>query len=125
MRIVQALAVPARGGFFNDDLAAIRAGAPRDGFTYDAAPRTPGFRMIRQPSEAASILLLLDNGQTVSGDALSVQYSGAGGRQGPFRHEEQLPLLASVCQWLEGQAIDDFLPLCERLEQQPFPEGLN
>lgn len=125
MRIEKALAVPARGGFFNDDLAVIRAGAKRDGFTYDGSPRTPGFSMIRQPSEAASIILLLDNGQSVAGDALSVQYSGTGGRQGPFRHAQQLPLLASVCQWLEGQTIDDFMGMCERLEKQAFPEGLN
>jgi methylaspartate ammonia-lyase len=30
-----------------------------------------------------------------------------------------------VCRWLEGQAVDDFLALCERFEQRPFPEGLN
>ena len=125
MRIDKAFAVPARGGYFNDDLVAIRAGARRDGFTYEGSPQTPGFGMIRQPSEAASLVLLLDNGQAVAGDALSVQYSGAGGRQGPFRHEQQLPHLAHVCRWLEGQPIGAFLEMCERLEKQPFPDGLN
>ena len=34
IKIEKALAVPAKGGFFNDDLLAIHAGAARDGFGY-------------------------------------------------------------------------------------------
>ena len=47
MRIEKALVVPAWGGYFNDDLAAIRAGAKKDGFTYTGEPVTPGFSQVR------------------------------------------------------------------------------
>src|SRR5687768_8143210 len=120
MRVEKAIAVPAWAGFFNDDLAVIRAGARRDGFFYEGHPVTPGFDLIRNPSEGASIILLLDDGQVVSGDAVSVEYSGAGGRRTRFRHRDQLPLLGAICAALEGLEIQEFLPLCEWLEAQPF-----
>ena len=80
MVITDVLAVPVRAGFFADDQAAIRAGAVHDGFTYAGVPLTPGFRAIRQPGEAVSVLLLLDDGQVAHGDCAAVQYSGVGGR---------------------------------------------
>ncbi len=56
---------PLLGGFFHDDQAALRAGAR------DAA---------RVPAAAVGIGLVLDDGAVVWGDAVSVQYAGAGGR---------------------------------------------
>jgi methylaspartate ammonia-lyase len=85
MRIADVLTVPVRTGFFADDQAAIRAGAVHDGFTYSGQPLTPGFRTIRQPGDAVSILLLLSDGQVAHGDCAAVQYSGVGGRAPVFR----------------------------------------
>jgi methylaspartate ammonia-lyase len=62
MRIVDVLAVPVQAGFFFDDQLAIRAGAGHDGFDYTGTPLTPGFRRVRQPGEAVSVLLLLCEG---------------------------------------------------------------
>jgi methylaspartate ammonia-lyase len=84
MIIADLVAVPIRSGFFSDDQAAIRAGAAHDGFTYRGRPLTPGFRSIRQPGEAVSVLLLLDDGQIAHGDCAAVQYSGVGGREPLF-----------------------------------------
>jgi methylaspartate ammonia-lyase len=84
MRIVDVLAVPVQAGFFFDDQLAIRAGAVHDGFDYTGAPLTPGFRRVRQPGEAVSVLLLLDDGGVEFGDCAAVQYSGAGGRDPLF-----------------------------------------
>ena len=84
MVIADVLAVPVRSGFFSDDQAAIRAGAVHDGFTYRGRPATAGFRSIRQPGEAVSVLLLLDDGQIAHGDCAAVQYSGVGGRAPVF-----------------------------------------
>jgi len=120
IRIAKALAVPAWAGYYNDDLAAIRNGARRDGMFYEGAAVTTGFDSIRVAGEAASIVLVLDTGQTVVGDAVSVAYSGAGGRQTRFRHAEQLPLMKSFCETLEGQPIRGFLELSDWLEAQPF-----
>lgn len=125
MRIEKALAVPARGGYFNDDLEAIRAGARRDGFVYSDPPQAPGFTSIRQPTEAASIVLLLDNGQTVAGDAMSVAYAAAGGRQGLFRFQQQQPYLKQVCEYLTGRPVRDFAQLCADLEAQTFDPDLH
>ena len=84
MRIVDVLAVPVQAGFFFDDQLAIRAGAAHDGFDYAGEPLTPGFRRVRQPGEAVSVLLLLDDGGVEFGDCAAVQYSGAGGRDPLF-----------------------------------------
>ena len=73
VRIRDVLAVPAGGAFFFDDQAAIRRGASRDGFAYAAG--------VRRPAEAVSVLLVLEDGHVAHGDCVSVQYSGAGGRE--------------------------------------------
>ncbi len=84
MFIKDVLAVPVRSGFFADDQAAIRAGLSHDGFLYAGSPVTPGFRSVRQPGEAVSVLLVLDDGQVAHGDCAAVQYSGVGGREPVF-----------------------------------------
>src|ERR1700733_367301 len=84
MLITDVIAVPVRTGFFADDQAAIRAGAEHDGFTYSGIPLAAGFRTIRQPGEAVSVLLTFDDAQVAHGDCAAVQYSGVGGREPLF-----------------------------------------
>jgi methylaspartate ammonia-lyase len=84
MRVTGVLAVPVLAGFFFDDQLAIRAGAGHDGFDYTGEPVTPGFTAVRQPGEAVSVLLVLDDGGVEFGDCAAVQYSGAGGRDPLF-----------------------------------------
>ena len=125
MQIEKALIVPARGGYYNEDLEAIRAGAQRDGYFYTDKPQAPGFTLIRQPSEAFSVVLLLDSGVTAVGDGMSVEYSAAGGRHGRFTIAEQLPFLRSVCDALEGQTIGSFRHMTTALQSQVFDERLH
>ncbi len=87
MLITDVLFAPARGGFFYDDQAAIREGRKLDGVTYVGEPLTPGFTRVRQPATALSVGLVLDDGVTVWGDMVSVQYSGAAGRDPVFISE--------------------------------------
>jgi methylaspartate ammonia-lyase len=96
MRIVDVLAVPVQAGFFFDDQLAIRAGAAHDGFDYAGPPLTPGFRRVRQPGEAVSVLLLLDDGGVEFGDCAAVQYSGAGGRDPLFAAADAAALVVRV-----------------------------
>lgn len=84
MLIKDVLFAPARGGFFYDDQAAIRAGRKLDGVMYIGDPVTPGFAKVRQPATALSVGLALDDGAVVWGDMVSVQYSGAAGRDPLF-----------------------------------------
>lgn len=84
MQISDVLLAPGKGAFFYDDQAAIRAGAPHDGFAYVGAPLTPGFTTIRMPSVSLGIGLVLDDGTIAWGDMMAVQYSGAAGRDPLF-----------------------------------------
>jgi methylaspartate ammonia-lyase len=81
MRISHLAAVPGIGAYSNDDQAAIKAGAPRDGYHYLGPPITPGYGRIRQQSEAIQVLLFLDDGHVAIGGGVSVQYAGGSGRE--------------------------------------------
>jgi methylaspartate ammonia-lyase len=112
MRITDVLAVPVRAGFFADDQAAIRAGAAHDGFGYAGSPLTPGFRSIRQPGEALSVVLVLDDGSVEFGDCAAVQYSGAGGRDPVFSAEQaRAAVLTHVAPLLVGTEVTGFREL--------------
>ncbi|MCW2707734.1 MAG: methylaspartate ammonia-lyase [Frankiales bacterium] len=117
MRIVDVVCVPARAGFFTDDAAAIAAGAKHDGFRYAGPPLTPGFTQIRQPGEALSVLLLLEDGQVAHGDCAAVQYSGVGGRDPVFTAAlAGNAVLEAVAPALIGAEVDDFAALSARLD---------
>ena len=96
MRIVDVLAVPVQAGFFFDDQLAIRAGAAHDGFDYAGPPLTPGFGRVRQPGEAVSVLLLLDDGGGEFGDCAAGQDSGAGGRDPLFAARDAVAVVEQV-----------------------------
>ncbi len=125
-RIAEVLGVPVRAGFFADDQAAIRAGAVQDGFDYLGEPLTAGFARIRQPGEALSVILVLDDGYTALGDCATVQYAGACGRDAFLGageaarvvHEEVAPLLVGrEIRAFHGLAaeVDDLTVAGERL----------
>lgn len=84
MQIKDVLLAPGNGAFFYDDQAAIRAGASQDGFVYVGDPITPDFQSIRVPASSLSVGLVLVDDTVVWGDMMSVQYSGAGGRDALF-----------------------------------------
>lgn len=107
---------PGNGSFFYDDQAAIRAGAAHDGFRYLGAPVTPGFTTIRMPSRSLSIGLVLSDDVIVWGDMMSVQYSGAGGRDSVFQVDTIEALTKSVVvPRLLGADVSNFLGACERV----------
>jgi methylaspartate ammonia-lyase len=84
-RIKDIILAPGNGSFFYDDQAAIRAGAVHDGFRYVGDPLTPGFTTIRLPARSLSIGLVLSDDMIVWGDMMSVQYTGAAGRDPLFQ----------------------------------------
>jgi methylaspartate ammonia-lyase len=103
----------ARGfaSFYFDDQAAIKTGAPQDGFVYCGAPQTPGFDGIRQSGESVSIVLELENGALAEGDCAAVQYSGAAGRDPLFTAERFIPFLQErVAPLLIGRDVSRFRP---------------
>src|SRR5262249_42956821 len=84
MKIADVIAVADRAGFFNRDLAAVKAGAKADGFAYPGKPVSPGFTRIVQPGTAISVMLVLEDGQVAFGDCMDVILSGVAGRDPLF-----------------------------------------
>lgn len=118
MKIIDLLCVPVLTGFYVDDQAAILAGAGHDGFDYVGNPITPGFNSIREPGQALSVMLILDNGEIAQGDCAVVQYSGAGGREPLFNADEAQKLIAhAVVPALKGRMITDFRSIAEEIDQ--------
>ncbi|MER9444618.1 methylaspartate ammonia-lyase [Mesorhizobium sp. M0340] len=96
MQIKDVLLAPGNGAFFYDDQAAIRSGATQDGFIYVGEPTTPGFDSIRIPASSLSLGLVLTDDTVVWGDMMSVQYSGAGGRDPLFDTNQISDLMSRV-----------------------------
>ena len=114
-RINDVILAPGHGAFFYDDQAAIRAGAGSDGFRYVGAPLTPGFTAIRMPARSLGIGLVLGDGTVAWGDMMSVQYSGAAGRDPLFEPEAIAALVRSVVvPRLREVDASDFLAACDQ-----------
>jgi methylaspartate ammonia-lyase len=124
VKIVDVLTVPVRTGFYADDQAAIRAGAAHDGFRYLGDPVTPGFTTIRQPGEALSVMLLLEDGSVEYGDCAAVQYSGAGGRDPLFSSALAAEQIAShVAPFLRGRELTTFRELTAAVDAIRIDDG--
>jgi methylaspartate ammonia-lyase len=124
VKILDVLTVPVRTGFYADDQAAIRAGAGHDGFRYLGDPVTPGFTSIRQPGEALSVMLLLEDGSVEYGDCAAVQYSGAGGRDPVFSAERAAAEIAAyVTPMLRGRELTGFRELTAQVDAIRTPGG--
>ena len=107
---------PGKGSFFYDDQAAIRAGVASDGFRYLGTPLTPGFASIRMPALSLSIGLVLSDGTIAWGDMMSVQYSGAGGRDPLFQTKEIETVTRSiVVPRLLSVDVSSFLEACDQV----------
>jgi methylaspartate ammonia-lyase len=104
---------PALGAFFYDDQAAIRQGREPDGVAYLGAPVTPGFAAVRVPAAALSVGLVLSNGAVAWGDMVSVQYSGAAGRDPVFQVAPMSRLVEEVvAPRLVGRTAADAMANC-------------
>lgn len=111
--------------YFTDDQAAIRRGAPRDGFAYLGEPVTPGFTAIREPGIALVVMLYLSSGEVVTGDCVAVQYSGAGGRDRPLSADRGRELFdARVRRHLTGRRITTFRDLSTGVRALDLPSWM-
>lgn len=121
MKIKRVMHVVGQSGSYNKDLAAMRAGAKADGFTYIGEPVTPGFTHIVQPGAAVSIMLVLEDGEVAFGDGMDVIFSGAAGRDVLFQPEQHRHFLAEIMPtWLIGRDVRRFRALAEELDNRTF-----
>jgi len=120
MAIIQDVqAVPVSGGFFFDDQRAIRDGVEKEGFAYVSPPKTEGFRAVREPAEAVSVIIELDDGTTATGDCAAVQYMGAGGRDNIFRAKKYAKTIESeIADPLRGRSATSFASNIEFIEKE-------
>ncbi len=123
IRVVQIVAVPAQGGYYAEDLAALQAHPIPVPDRYTAAPVTPGFRAVRQPAEAVSVGLVLDGlpagRQIVWGDCAGVAYGGKGGRDPVFYAAEGLAVIEQVIgPALLGRELTSFREVAAELDSQ-------
>ncbi|MER9579926.1 methylaspartate ammonia-lyase [Mesorhizobium sp. M0400] len=125
MQIKDVLLAPGNGAFFYDDQVAIRAGVPQDGFIYVGEPVTPGFKAIRVPASSLSVGLVLTDDTAVWGDMMSVQYSGAGGRDPLFDADRISDLTSQIVTRLLDVDAFHYLGACakvfEPLEHKRLP----
>ena len=117
MKIKDVIPVVGRSGFFNRDLAAVKAGARADGFAYLGKPVSPGFEQIVQPGTAISVMLLLDDDQVAFGDCTDVILTGVAGRDPLFKAEQHLEFLRTTMRdLLSGRPISRFRDLAEEVD---------
>jgi len=118
MKIIDCLLTKSYTGFYFDDQKAIKEDAKLDGFVYLGKPKTLGFTSVRQPGEAISIQLILEDGSCAVGDCCAVQYSGAGGRDPLFLADEFLPFIKEhIVPLLIGEDVSRFRELAEKYDR--------
>jgi methylaspartate ammonia-lyase len=118
MYIEKVLTAQGIAGYYNKDLAAIKAGARPDGFVFRDPPITPGFHAVTQPGEALSIMLLLSDRQVAFGDCVDVVFTGAAGRDPIFKASEQERFVIDpVAPLLQGKPLDRFRDLSELIDR--------
>jgi len=124
MRIKRVLTSKGLGGYYFDDLHAIKAGAERDGFFYLGKPQVPGQYKVRQPGESISIILELDSGEVAFGDAVAIQYSGVVGRDPVLSADEFAPHVARyIAPVLVGRELTSLREMGAELEALETPVG--
>ncbi|WP_125610068.1 methylaspartate ammonia-lyase [Specibacter cremeus] len=124
MRIKRVLASKGLGGYYFDDLHAIKAGAKKDGFFYLGEPQVPGQYKVRQPGESISIILVLESGEVAFGDAVAIQYSGVVGRDPVLSADTFAPHVEKyIAPWLVGRELTSLREMCGELEALQGQDG--
>jgi methylaspartate ammonia-lyase len=107
------------------DFDALAGGAERDGLFYTGRPVTRGFNAITERARCLNLQLLLDDGSVALGDCLSVIFSGAHGREGPFLPEEHLETVANeLAPQYEGREVTAFGALTDELRDTDLHPAL-
>jgi methylaspartate ammonia-lyase len=116
-RIDRVLAIPASGGYYTEDLAALQSRSIPLAERYTAAPMTPGFRAVREVAEAVSVGLVLDSGDVAWGDCVAVAYGGKAGRDPVFRTTDGIDTIQQVVSpALQDREITTFRQLAEAVD---------
>lgn len=124
MRVDEILLQTGLGSFPNDDQAAIRRGATRDGHFYAGPPATAGYDRVRQASRSLGVMLVLEDGTVVHGDGVSVQYAGAGGREPVLGADAESVFGPALRAAFAGADVSSFRASSERLSLLEMPRAV-
>ncbi|MDR3331259.1 MAG: methylaspartate ammonia-lyase [Synergistaceae bacterium] len=121
MRVKKVICAETMTGFYMDDKEAIKEGAKSDGFIYKGKPLTPGFKTIRQPGVAVSVMFMLEDGFVVYGDCAVAQYAASGGREVPNTGKALIDIIEKhVIPYFEGTDISEFKSTAEKFDRAEF-----
>jgi methylaspartate ammonia-lyase len=124
MRIIDALVTPGLGGYYFDDLAAIKNGVKKDGMFLLGKPVTKWHDRVRQPGETMSIILILEDGKVAVGDCAAIQYSGVVGRDPILLSRMYKPIVEKyVLPFLIGQELTSFHKIAEQINNLTDSQG--
>ena len=124
MKIKELLCCVGNSGYYNWDLAGLKAGATPDGFIYRGLPVTPGFNALIQPGEAISVMLILDDGQVAIGDCVDVILAGAAGRDPVFKASQHTAVVTGALrERLVGAECTVFRALAEEIDTMTYKGG--
>lgn len=123
MKIKNVLCTEVLTGFYMDDKEAIKQGAEEDGFIYKGAPVTPGFKHVRQPGVAVSVMFVLENGDMAYGDCAVAQYAASDGREVPNTADKLIDMINKhVVPYFVGMDLTEFKSTAEQFDRYEFPE---
>jgi methylaspartate ammonia-lyase len=118
LKIASVVCAVGRSGYMHRDLAAMKAGARRDGFVFHGKPLTPGFRRIAEPATIISVMLVLADGQVAFGDCADVILAGAAGRDPAFHAEDHIDYMrGEMAQLLVSRDIGEFRAHAQELDR--------
>jgi len=123
LRVARVDWVEGEGAYYNDDLLAIRAGAPKDGLVYGGDPVTPGLDAVRRPARALLLRIEAESGAVGWGDAMSVQYAGVGGRDLPVDPAALADELAAARDLLLGAGETGFRAGSDLVDAHRLADG--
>ncbi|MDR2055131.1 MAG: methylaspartate ammonia-lyase [Desulfovibrio sp.] len=114
MKVSKLIVAPGLGGYYFDDLEAVKRGARADGYFILGTPVTEGHKKVRNPGETISIMLQLDSGDIALGSCVAIQYSGVVGRDPILLPERYIPVIEQhVMPKIEGREITTFKETAE------------
>ena len=125
MKIKKVLCTEVLTGFYMDDKEAIKRGAEEDGFVYKGEPVTPGFKSVRQPGVAVSVMFVLENGDIAYGDCAVAQYAASDGREVPNTGAKLIEVIEKhVVPYFEGMDLTNFKETAEKFDRKDDFEGV-
>lgn len=120
MRIERVIAVPALGSYYCEDVTRLQQNPIPLAERYHTKSESPSFKFVREPGEAVSVGIKLEDGFMAWGDCVSVAYAGKAGRDGVFRSALGLEQVSTLVRpLLVGTSLSNFRTMASQVSRTP------